>query len=179
MAAEPKTVQKRVRIATWVLLCILLMLILATMVEWGVPASRLEQCIRASQHIPDSWTVSGTASKRLAAYLCYPENRSDSTYSIYINRPGVSFGYRFRSGGGNPAIDEQIAAFSLDYAGETVFLSMNVQQVKRAEINDGQKVQDIPIDSEKPFALVLPNNEGIITFYDQYGNPVEYFTSPL
>ena len=37
----------------------------------------------------------------------------------------------------------------------------------------------IDINSEKPFALVLPVNAGNITFYDVEGNTVEWVNNPL
>ena len=49
---------------------------------------------------------------------------------------------------------------------------MTRQQAARAEIDDGNEVQVLDIDSRKPFAIVLPVNAGSITFYDINGNTV-------
>ena len=35
------------------------------------------------------------------------------------------------------------------------------------------------IDSNKPFAIVLPSNTGIVSFYDVSGNKVTYFEESL
>ena len=51
---------------------------------------------------------------------------------------------------------------------------MNTQNVVRVEIDDGNGVRVIDIDSGKPFAIVLPLNAGDICFYDTIGNAVEY-----
>ena len=56
---------------------------------------------------------------------------------------------------------------------------MNRQQAARAEIDDGNEVQVLDIDSRKPFAIVLPVNAGSITFYDVNGNTVLYQRNPL
>ena len=57
--------------------------------------------------------------------------------------------------------------------------SLNSQKVNRLEVDDGNEVQVINIDSDKPFAIVLPMNAGSITFYDIDGNVVEYANNPL
>ena len=62
---------------------------------------------------------------------------------------------------------------------EQAFISMNRQQAARAEIDDGNKVQVLDIDSRKPFAIVLPVNAGSITFYDINGNTLLYQINPL
>ena len=62
---------------------------------------------------------------------------------------------------------------------EQAFISVNRQQAARAEIDDGNEVQVLDIDSGKPFAIVLPVNAGSITFYDVHGNKVLYQSYPL
>lgn len=57
---------------------------------------------------------------------------------------------------------------------ERAFISMSKQQVECLEIDDGNSIQVIDIDSNKPFAIVLPVNAGDIAFYDVYGNIVEF-----
>ena len=59
------------------------------------------------------------------------------------------------------------------------FISMNQQQVTQLEIDDGNTIQVLDIDSNKPFAIVLPINAGTITFYDVNGNTVEYWNNSL
>lgn len=56
---------------------------------------------------------------------------------------------------------------------------MNQQQVQQLEIDDGNAIQVIDIDSNKPFVIVLPINAGKITFYDVNRNTVEYRNNPL
>ena len=56
---------------------------------------------------------------------------------------------------------------------------MNQQQVTQLEIDDGNTIQVLDIDSNKPFASVLPISAGTITFYDVNGNTVEYWNNSL
>ena len=56
---------------------------------------------------------------------------------------------------------------------------MNTQKIERLEIDDRNEVQVIVIDSEKPFAIVIPVNAGNITFCDIEGNAVEYISNPI
>lgn len=56
---------------------------------------------------------------------------------------------------------------------------MNTQAVTRLEIDDGNNIREIIVDSNKPFAIVLPLNSGIVSFYDVNGNVVEYLRQPL
>jgi len=56
---------------------------------------------------------------------------------------------------------------------------MNTQNIVRLEVDDGNCIQVIDIDSGKPFAIVLPLNVGSICFYDMNGNVVEYLRQQL
>lgn len=53
------------------------------------------------------------------------------------------------------------------------------QNIVRLEVDDGNGIQVIDIDSGKPFAIVLPLNVGNICFYDTNGNVVEYLRQQL
>lgn len=145
----------------------------------GIRESKIESDIRASQKIQDDWTVAGIVSDTMAAFISYPQDKTDHTYSVYVNRPGLSFGYFFRGGGDIIEVDEYISEFTIDGYNERAFISMNTQKVERLEIDDGNEVQVVEIDSEKPFALVLPVNAGNITFYDTEGNIVKWVNNPL
>ena len=105
-----------------------------------------------------------------------------STFMIqhhYVNRPGLSFGYFFRGGGDIVEVDDYIAEFVVEGNNERAFISMNTQNIVRLEVDDGNGIQVIDIDSGKPFAIVLPLNVGNICFYDTNGNVVEYLRQQL
>ena len=162
-----------------VLACILFVCFLYTNNEIGVTSSKLEADIRSSQKIKDDWTVDGSVSSTMAAYISYPQDLSDHSFSVYVNRPGLSFGYFFRGGGNLSGVQRGIAEYTVEGYNERAFISMNQQQVTQLEIDDGNTIQVLDIDSNKPFAIVLPISAGTITFYDVNGNTVEYWNNSL
>lgn len=140
----------------------------------GVQKSRLEADIRSGQHINPDWTVDGTASDTMAAFISYPDDMSDYTFSVYIKRERPYLGYFFRKGGSLMGDHLGIVEYTLDGCNERAFISTNKWQVERLEIDNGNSIQVIDIDSVKPFAIVLPVNAGAITFYDVDGNTVNF-----
>ena len=74
----------------------------------------LEADIRSSQKIKDDWTLEGSVSNTMAAYISYPQDMSDHTFSVYVNRPGLSFGYFFRGGGTLSGIQRGIVEFTVE-----------------------------------------------------------------
>ena len=151
-----------------VLVCILFVGFLYVNNDIGVASTNLEADIRSSQKIKDDWTVEGSVSDTMAA-----------SFSVYVNRPGFSFGYFFRGGGSLSGVERGIIGFTVEEYKERAFISMNQQRVTQLQIDDGNSIQGIYIDSNKPFAIVLPINAGTITFYDVNGNTVEYWNNPL
>lgn len=71
-------------------------------------------------------------------------------------------------------IEESIGKFSYEGKTECVYISLNKQNVCRTEIDNGTSVKTIDIDEGEPFAIVLPANEGIVSFYNKNGNVVKY-----
>lgn len=92
---------------------------------------------------------------RWQPYISYPQDRSDHTFSVYVNRPGLSFGYFFRGGGSLSGVERGIAEFTVDGYNERAFISMNQPKAARLEIDDGNTVQIIDLNSDQPFAIVL------------------------
>ena len=162
-----------------VFVCILFVGYLYANNDIGVTSTNLEADIRSSQKIKDDWTLDGSVSNTMAAYIAYPQDMSDHTFSVYVNRLGLSFGYFFRGGGNLSGVQRGIVEFTVEGYNERAFISMNQQQVQQLEIDDGNAIQVIDIDSNKPFAIVLPINAGKITFYDVNRNTVEYRNNPL
>lgn len=144
----------------------------------GVSVSKLEEDIRSSQKIEDGWTVEGNAGESMAAFISYPQDKSDHTFSVYVKQHGLSFGYFFRAGGDVYEIEKGIAEFTLADYSERAFISMNSQKVVKAEIS-GSGGRTIEIDPERPFAFVLPCNMGSVTFYDADGSIVEYLSRSM
>ena len=159
-----------------ILACVLVFGFLYANNDIGKTANSLEADIRQSQKILDDWIVDGSISDTMAAFISYPQ---DHTFSVYVNRPGLSFGYFFRGGGDIVEVDDYIAEFVVEGNNERAFISMNTQNIVRLEVDDGNGIQVIDIDSGKPFAIVLPLNVGNICFYDTNGNVVEYLRQQL
>ena len=102
----------------------------------GKTKNSLKEDIRLSQKISDDWNIEGSTSDTMAAFISYPQNKADHTFSVYVNRPGLSFGYFFRGGGDIVEVDDYIAEFVVEGYSERAFISMNTQNVVRIEIDD-------------------------------------------
>ena len=159
--------------------CALFLIFLYANNNIGIATKDLENDIRSSQKITDEWVVDGSVSDTMAAFISYSQDKTDHTFSVYVNRPGLSFGYFFRGGGDITEVENYIAEFFVEGYNERAFISMNTQNVGRLEIDDGDGIQVIDIESNKPFAIILPLNAGIISFYDVNGNVVEYLRQPI
>lgn len=147
--------------------------------DFGIGSNRIEQDARDSGKIPADWSVTIDTSDILSAMVFHPENKSDHDYRVYINRPGLSFGYFFRSGGHIFDIENSIAEISVEGYEEKAFISLNTQNVAKMEIDNGNHTETILIESTKPFAFVLAKNVGAVTFYDIHGNIVQVMKSAL
>ena len=132
-----------------ILACVLVFGFLYANNDIGKTANSLEADIRQSQKILDDWIVDGSISDTMAAFISYPQ------------------------------VDDYIAEFVVEGNNERAFISMNTQNIVRLEVDDGNGIQVIDIDSGKPFAIVLPLNVGNICFYDTNGNVVEYLRQQL
>lgn len=159
--------------------CIVFIAFLCLNNDIGIRRSQFESDIRSSQKIRSDWIVDGNVSDTIAAFISYPQDMTDHTFSVYVNRPGLSFGYFFRGGGDLSGVGKYIAAYTIEGYNERAFISMNEQQVERLEIDDGSSIQAVDIDSSKPFSIVLPVNAGGIAFYDVNGNTVEFMEQQL
>ena len=167
---------KNVRQAVLVfgLICALFVGLLYVRNDIGVAPANLESYIRSSQKIPDDWVVDGSVSDTMAAYIFYPQDMNGHTFSVYVRRPGLSFGYFFRGGGNLSGVASEITEFTVEGYEERAFISMNQEQVAQLKIDDGNSVQTIDVDSSSPFAIVLPTDAGNIAFYDVNGKNVKY-----
>lgn len=176
--------QSRVNKLTKFILCVLLICIVFVCFLYlnndiGVQKSQIETDIRSEQKIKSDWTVNGTVSDTIAAFISYSHDMTDHIFSVYVNRPGFSFGYFFRGGGSLTGGDTGIVEYMVEGYKERAFISMNKQQVECLKIDDGNSIQVIDIDSNKPFSIVLPVNAGDIAFYDVYGNIVDFQKNQL
>ena len=145
----------------------------------GVSKANIEADIQVQQYLTDDWITLGEISDEMAAYISYSPDKSDYTYSLYINPSGLSIGYFFRAGGDLMGIGKYIQGFSLKDYSEIAFISMNELDVERVEIKKDNKVEILELDSSNPFAIVLSKSAENITFFDINNNVVDYFLFPL
>jgi hypothetical protein len=137
----------------------------------GVAESKIESDARRAHRIDDNWHLAKSISYPIGVLLFYDTESNYSTFSIYLNTKGFSYGYFFRSGGSGSKINEGVSEFYFDGYGRAL-ISMNKAKIERIEIDNGQEVKTIAIDSKKPFTLALPENCGIVTIYDINNNIV-------
>lgn len=152
----------------------------------GVPRFRLEEDLRSSQHIPDNWTVTGDVTDKAAVYLFYPPEQNTYGVSVYINRPGPSFSYFFRGSysvadihGTIQGLSNEVDVIPLEVTGLFAYVSMNLAGIERIESNDSVNMEQISLDSQAPFALLLPQSADSLTFFNENECPVEIRCHPL
>ena len=163
------------KIRTMVILAIVCMIPIVFSNCFGVLPKNLKRDIGISQKINDGWMIEGNYSDDMAAFISYPEDQSSHVFSVYLNHAGLSFGYFFRSGGSLGIVEDSIAEFQFLGNNGVAYISMNAQNVERLEIDNGHDIKVIEIDSNKPFAIVVSNQDGAISFYDVDGNVVDYY----
>ena len=149
--------------AVVVIILIILFLILYFNNDIGILKSRIENDARIGHKIDDDWEVTKSTTDNISAMIFHDKSIDNHIFSIYVNRKGLSFGYFFRGAG---PIIKDIVQYQIEGYEEKIYISMNKQQVVKAEIDKGDTVEIIKIDNTKPFVLVLPNNIGAIIFYD-------------
>ena len=158
----------------------LVIVLLAFLIIWqvgifGVSQSRIEQDARESQKISSDWEVAQDANEDICALLFYNEDKDEYTYSVYLTRNGISFGYFFREGGsGYPYIEDGVQGIIYEDKG-IALLSLNEDKVSKIVIDNNGTEETIMVDPLKPFAVVLPVNCGEITMYDSMGNIVSLY----
>ena len=139
--------------------------------SWEVVQSRNDELYALlfykSQRIPDSWEVVQSRNDELYALLFYnPHNKNEYTYSLYVNKKGLSFGYIFHGGGGLRGISNPVIKY---------IFSLNEKRIQKIERDNGER-DLMEIDVDKPIVAVFPLNSGIIKLYDARGKEILYET---
>ncbi len=156
-----------------ILLCVLITGFLIVKTDIGVKGENVVWDARKMQNIPEEYLHVGHVSENLAGYIFYDEDKSDCTFSVYINHPGFSFGYYFRMGGSHYEISEGIVKYKNAEINEVIYMSLNRVGAVNIKIDDGNsvKVSDL---TDGPFVFILPANAGEVRFYDAEGNIIPY-----
>lgn len=147
----------------------LIFIILKSQGNIGVLKDSIEKDARKQQNIPEEWITVKDISNNFGALLFYQEDLNNFTFSIYVNRSGLSFGYNFRSGGSLLGISDGVLKITTNTK-EDIFLSLNRIQISKIEINNGINTKEILLENNKPFTVIIPENSGEIKFYDTYGD---------
>lgn len=139
----------------------------------GINKTNIEREALISQKIPTDWEVCKDETGSLVSMLFYDNKIENHIFSIYVNRKGLSFGYFFREGGSLGEMIDNVVEFNIEGFNEKIYMSTNKNEVCKIELNDGNTIKVIDIDSTKPFTVILPTNLGMVTIYDVNGNIVE------
>ena len=153
-----------------VLIGMVLIVLLAFLIIWqagifGVSKGRLEQDARERQHVAN-----------ICAMLFYDEDKGEYAYSIYLTRDGLSYGYFYRQGGTDAYMEEGVKGLVFENKG-IALLSLNEDKVCKIVVDNSVEKKTIQVDSNEPFAIVLPIDCSAITMYDAQENVVTLYDS--
>lgn len=133
----------------------------------GVPRFRLEQDLRSSQHIPDSWIVVGDVTEEAAVYLFYPPGRNTYGVTVYRNEPGLSFGYFFRGShtvaGMHGTTEELPAKVERISSGRNQPDRLYIPEHRRYSADGAERWQhrgDSPVERPGPFCFAAGKRRG-------------------
>lgn len=159
-----------------VLLCALMLL--ASFALWadnriGLPAGKLERDAR--RDVGEALQMSRSTGSSVGALLFYDGVFGEgwarrTSLRLYVNRPGLSFGWFFR--GGLTVPEGGVAVYAIEGYTEKAYVSQNLEGVCRAVLDDGVSVTTYELDASAPFALVSGANPGVLTFYTADGTAV-------
>lgn len=158
---------------------LLVIILLAFLIVWqadilGVSKGRLEQDARERQAVSGEWEMAQAINEDICAMLFYDGDRQGYAYSIYLSRDGLSYGYFFRQGGTDAYMAEGVKGLVFEDKA-IALLSLNEDRVCRIETESSGSKEVIEVDSEEPFAIVLPIDCGEITLYDDRENIVTLY----
>lgn len=163
---------KRVIIGTCLCILILLLILVPISNRVGVPRENIEADARQFGRVSQNWDLRKETTNTMSALLFFPQNRSDSAYYIYLNRPGLSFGYFFRVGGSISEIEgNDVIAFTFDGYDEIAYLSMNEFCIDYILMDNGTKTERVNLNAEEPFVVILPKGADKISFCNVNGMP--------
>lgn len=137
----------------------------------GLSESRIEEDARNSQKINETWLSTGEINDEIGAFLFYDDALEEHTFSIYLNRPGFSYGYFFNHGGTSSTIDSGIKGYSYGAYG-MVLMSMNTKQVSQIKLENEESLEIVKLDPLKPFVLLVPETIEKVSLFDTQGRDV-------
>ena len=171
MIRQEQNNMRRVPLSTGIVIVCLTIAFMLLMVTNSIGTSKnhIQEQARKKQNIPDDWYVSEQVSDTLSAMLFYNEDTTKHTFSLYINKTGLPFGYSFCQGGIDASIQSSVREFNVKGTGEKVYISMNSRKANSVIISNANEITRKEIDPDKPFVLVI-NELSLVEFFDADGN---------
>lgn len=162
-----------------VLIGMVLIILLAFLIIWqagifGVSKDRLEQDARKRQNVSNGWEMAQAVDDNICAMLFYDESRGKYAYCIYLTKDGFSYGYFYRQGGTDAYMEEGVKGLVFENKG-IALLSLNEDKVCKIVVDNSVEKKTIQVDSNEPFAVVLPIDCSAITMYDDQDNVVTLY----
>jgi hypothetical protein len=158
-----------------ILISILLLIIGAILLNSnymiGLNENFIERDARESQKINKDWLNVKETNNRMSALLFYDEAIKEHTFSIYLNKPGFSYGYTFKHGGSSSTIDSGIKGYSYGAYG-MVLMSMNTKKVSQIKLENKETLEIINLDPIKPFVILVPETVEKVSLFDVEGNDI-------
>lgn len=151
---------------------VLIILVLTLTVDIGMTKKQVEKDANKERDVFTTY-VEKEISKDMAAILFYDKETKKHDVRIYLNRPGLSFGYFFTYGGNSPEVEEGVGVFEQDNIPAVAYVSMNKPEVSHMIIGSGDAEELIVIDSDKPFAVVVEKELGMVRIFDKNDELVE------
>lgn len=150
--------------------CVVLVLVLT--IDIGMTKNRIEKDADKDRDVFTTY-VEKEISKDIAAFLFYDKERKIHDTRIYVNYPGLSFGYFFKYGGNSPEVENGVGLFEMDKIPAVAYVSMNKPEVSHMIVGSGDAEELIVIDSDKPFAVVVEKELGMVRIFDKNDELVE------
>ena len=150
--------------------CVAMVLVLT--VDIGMTKNRVEKDANKDRDVFAAY-VEKEVSKDMVAFLFYDKDTREHDVRIYVNEPGLSFGYFFKYGGNSPEVEEGVGVFEIENIPAVSYVSMNKPEVSHMIVGSGDAEELIVIDSDKPFAVVVEKELGMVRIFDKNDELVE------
>ena len=76
-------------------------------------------------------------------------------------------------------LSNEVDVIPLEVTGLFAYVFMNLAGIERIESNGSVNMEQISLDSQAPFALLLPQSADSLTFFNENECPVEIRCHPL
>ena len=137
----------------------------------GLNESLIESEARESQKIDKDWLNVKETNNDISALLFYDEALKKHTFSIYLNKPGFSYGYSFKHGGSSSTIDSGVKGYSYGAYG-MVIMSMNRKNISQIKLENKETLEIVKLDPVKPFVILVPETIEKVSLLDIEGDDI-------